>query len=71
MIESIFHQKVLRNITGSLDFLGNDRPALAPLAGRLSRLLTPAWVSFGLGAALAVLRQGGRLTVVARTPGPR
>ena len=69
VIESVFHQKVLRNITGSLDFLGNDRPALAPLAGRLARLLTPAWVSFGLGAALAALRQGGRLTVVARTPG--
>ena len=68
--ERVFHQKVLRNITGSLDFLGRDRPALAPLAGRLTRLLTPAWVSFGLGAALAVLRQGGRLTVVARTPDP-
>ncbi len=70
-VERVFHQKVLKNITGSLEYLGEDRTALAPIARRLSLMLTPAWVSFGLGAALAALRQGGRLTVVARTPGAR
>lgn len=70
-VERVFHQKVLKNITGSLEFLGGDRPALAPLARGLARALSPAWVSFGVGATFAALRQGGRLTVVARQPAPR
>lgn len=70
-VERVFHQKVLKNVTGSLDFLASDRPALAPIARGLERALTPPWVSFGLGAALAAVRQGGRLTVVARSRDPR
>jgi SAM-dependent methyltransferase len=70
-VERVFHQKVLRNITASLEYLGSDRPGLAPLARVLERMLTPARVSFAVGAVLAALRQGGRLTVVARTPGAR
>lgn len=70
-VERIFHQKVLKNITGSLAYLGEDLPRFAPLAQRLARMLTPAWVSFGVGAVLAAVRQGGRLTVVARAAGPR
>lgn len=70
-IERIFHQKALKNVTGSLEYLALDRPALAPLARGLERALTPPWVSFGVGAALAAVRQGGRLTVVARMTGPR
>lgn len=65
-VERVFHQKVLKNITGSLAYLGEDLPRFAPLAQRLARMLTPAWVSFGTGAVLAAVRQGGRLTVVAR-----
>lgn len=65
-LERIFHQKVLRNISGSLDYLGADRPRLAPLTRALARFLSVPQVSFGIGAILAALRQGGRLTVVAR-----
>jgi SAM-dependent methyltransferase len=64
--ERVFHQKVLKNITGSLAYVGEDHPAFAPLARRLALMLTPAWISFGVGAVLAAVRQGGRLTVVAR-----
>lgn len=70
-VERIFHQKVLKNITGSLAYLGDDLPRLAPLAHGLARMLAPAWVSFGVGAMLAAVRQGGRLTVVARAAGSR
>lgn len=70
-IERVFHQKVLKNVTGSLEYLALDCPGLAPLARALELALTPSWISFGVGAALAVLRQGGRLTVVARIPGSR
>ena len=70
-LERVFHQKVLRNITGSLEYLGADWPAVAPAARGLARMLTPPRVSFALGAALAAIRQGGRLTVVARRTGAR
>jgi SAM-dependent methyltransferase len=70
-VERVFHQKVLRNITGSLEYLGEDRPGLAPIARSLARLLTPSWISFGVGAVLAAVRQGGRLTIVARAAGSR
>ncbi len=69
-VERVFHQKVLKNVTGSLAYLGEDRPRFAPLAQRLARMLSPAWISFGVGAVLAAVRQGGRLTVVARAAGP-
>lgn len=66
-IEQVYHQKVLRNLTGSLD-LWCAGLALRPasLTRWLDRILSNPWVSFGLGAALAAIRQGGRLTVVAR-----
>src|SRR5260370_150357 len=56
-VERVFHQKVLRNITGSLDFLAADRPALPAPPRRLAPLLTPAWVSFGPRGAPPALRQ--------------
>jgi len=65
-VERVFHQKVLKNLTGSLEYLALDRPTLAWVARALERALTPPWVSFTLGAALAAARQGGRITVVAR-----
>lgn len=65
-VERVFHQKVLRNVTGSLEYLALDRPGLAGVARALERALTPPRVSFALGAALAAVRQGGRITVVAR-----
>ena len=65
-VERIFHQKVLKNVTGSLDYLALDRPGLTRIARALEQALTPPWVSFALGAALAAARQGGRITVVSR-----
>ena len=65
-VERIFHQKVLKNVTGSLEYLALDRPGLTRIARALEQALTPPWVSFALGAALAAARQGGRITVVSR-----
>jgi SAM-dependent methyltransferase len=65
-VERIFHQKVLRNVTGSLEFLGTDLPRVIGITRGLERLLSVPRISFGIGAVLAALRQGGRLTVVAR-----
>lgn len=69
-VERVYHQKVLKNLTGSLDLLSLDLPRLAPLARRLERILSNPWISFAVGAALAGVRQGGRLTVVARAVKP-
>ncbi len=69
-VERVYHQKVLKNLTGSLDLLSPDLPRLAPLARRLERILSNPWISFAVGAALAGVRQGGRLTVVARAVKP-
>jgi SAM-dependent methyltransferase len=65
-VERVFHQKVLKNITGSLGLLGAERAGLARAADGLARSLSHPLVTFGLGTLFAALRQGGRLTVVAR-----
>lgn len=65
-VERVHHQKVLKNVTGSLGLLGAAHPSLAGASGALARALSGPVVTFALGAALAALRQGGRLTVVAR-----
>lgn len=69
-LERIFHQKTLKNVGGSLDLLAAARPGAAWLARPLARLVSRPAASFLLGAALAGLRQGGRLTVVARAGAP-
>jgi len=68
-VDHVFHQKVLKNISGSLSFLGADRPRLEPLTRSLARGISSPLVSFALGSVFAALRQGGRLTVVARKAG--
>lgn len=65
-VDRVYHQKTLRSLGGSLEraFAGQSwlqRPAI-----RLGRILGSPAVSFVLGAALAAIRQGGGLTVVAR-----
>ncbi len=68
-VDRIFHQKVLRNVTGSLDLVGEDSPRLVGVTRRLARVLSLSYVSFVIGTVLAAFRQGGRLTVVARKRG--
>jgi SAM-dependent methyltransferase len=67
-VQRVFHQKVLKNIGGSLEHVSGDFPLLAPLTRGLARAISWPLVSFAIGAALAGFRQGGRLTVVARKP---
>lgn len=68
-VERVFHQKVVKNISGSLQYLGEDRPRLDPMARRLALAISSPRASFALGAVLALLRQGGRVTVVSRARG--
>ncbi len=65
--ERIYHQKTLKNLGGSLERATAGRPRLQRSALALGRVLSNPYISFMLGAALAAVRQGGRLTVVART----
>jgi hypothetical protein len=68
-VERIYHQKALNNISGSLGLLAAERPRWRRAGHVAGRMLDGRWLSFALGAALAALRQGGRLTVVARRRG--
>jgi SAM-dependent methyltransferase len=68
VVERVFHQKVLKNITGSLELVGADLPRVIPVTRWLAHVLSIPYVSFAIGAMLAAVRQGGRLTVVARKP---
>ncbi len=65
-VERVFHQKTVKNITGSLEYIAEDFPGFGRMARSLSRAISRPEVSFAIGALLAALRQGGRLTVVAR-----
>lgn len=65
-VERMFHQKTVKNLTGSLQYVAEDFPRFGGMARSLSRAISRPEVSFAIGALLAALRQGGRLTVVAR-----